>query len=216
VVPDRWLLQGGTTGGGGVVRWFDEQFCFEEHQKAVVSGTSALKLLDEAISEIPPGSEGLVFLPYMAGERSPIWNDKAKGVFYGLDFSKTKAHMGRAALEGVAYALKHNIETAEKVGAYVDTLRATGGAANSKVWMQIKADITGKTVEVPGSGMETTLGAAMLAGVGVRLYKSFDEAVEKTVKVKRTYKPNLANQDVYKEGYEMYRALYERLAPLMR
>ncbi len=216
VVPDRWLLQGGTTGGGGVVRWFDEQFGFEEHQKAEALGTSALKLMDDAAAGIAPGSDGLIFLPYMAGERSPIWNDKAKGVFYGLDFSKTKAHMSRAALEGVAYALRHNIETAEKAGANVTTLRGTGGAANSRLWTQIKADITGKPIEVPGSGMETTLGAAILAGVGVGVYKSFDDAVEKTIHVKQTYEPNMVNETIYDEGYKTYRALYETLKPMMR
>ncbi len=216
VVPGMWLLQGGTTGGGGVVRWFDEQFGFEEHQKAEATGTSALKLLDDSIAQIAPGSEGLTFLPYMAGERSPIWNDKAKGVFYGLDFSKTKAHMGRAALEGVAYALRHNIETAEAAGARVQTLKATGGAANSRVWTQMKADITGKPIEVAGSGMETTLGAAILAGVGVGIYKDFEDAVKKTIRVKKTYSPNESNRTVYDEGYQRYRTLYETLKPMMR
>jgi xylulokinase len=216
VVPGKWLLQGGTTGGGGAVRWFDEQFGFEDHQKAEATGTSALKLMDDGISTIAPGSEGLTFLPYMAGERSPIWNDKAKGVFYGLDFSKTKAHMGRAVLEGVAYALRHNIEIAEAVGAGVKTLKATGGAANSKVWTQIKADISGKPIEVAGSGMETTLGAAILAGVGVGIYESFDEAVQKTIRIRQTYEPNAANKAVYDAGYERYRTLYETLKPMMR
>lgn len=215
VVPNRWLLQGGTTGGGGVVRWFDEQFGFEEHQKAAQLGGSPLKYLDILIKEIPAGSEGLVFLPYMAGERSPIWNENAKGVYFGLDFSKTKAHMARASLEGVAFALKHNIEVAESAGANVGTLRATGGSANSRVWTQIKADVTGKAIDIPGSGFETTLGAAILAGVGVGVYKDFDDAVSKTIRVKQTYTPNEENQEVYEKGYQMYRSLYETLKPMM-
>ncbi len=216
VVPDLWLLQGGTTGGGGVVRWFDEQFGYEEHQKAKALGTSALKLMDDAINKIPPGSEGLVFLPYMAGERSPLWNENAKGVYFGLDFSKTKAHMARAAMEGVAFALKHNLEVAQSAGAEVTTLRATGGAANSKIWTQMKADITGKPIDVPGAGMETTLGAAILAGVGVGAYRDFDDAVAKNISIKKTYMPNKANQEIYEQGYQTYRTLYETLKPMMR
>ena len=216
VVPNKWLLQGGTTGGGGVMRWFDAQFGYEEHQRAKEADSSPLKLMDEAIEKVPAGSEGLVFLPYMAGERSPIWNDKAKGVYYGLDFSKTKAHMGRAALEGVAYALKHNLEVAASAGAHVATLRATGGAANSRVWTQIKADVTGKPIEVPGSGMETPLGAAILAGVGVGVYKDFDDAIKRIIRVEKTYIPNAENKGIYEKGYKMYRALYETLKQMMQ
>ena len=215
VVPNKWLLQGGTTGGGGVVRWFDEQFCYEERVKANAEGVSPLKLLDESIETIPAGSEGALFLPYMAGERSPIWDEKAKGVYYGLDFSKTKAHIARASLEGVAYALKHNIEVAEKAGAKVATLRASGGAANSRTWTQIKADVTGKPIEVSGSGMETTLGAAILAGVGVGIYKDFEDAIKKTVSVKRTHVPNDDNREIYEKGYQKYLKLYENLKQMM-
>ena len=100
--------------------------------------------MNEIAGEVAPGCDGLVFLPYMAGERSPIWNPDAKGVFYGLDFSKTKGHMVRACMEGVALSLRHNLEAAKEAGAEVEVLRAMGGSANSILWTQIKADITGK------------------------------------------------------------------------
>jgi len=215
VVPGRWLLQGGTTGGGGAMRWFSEQFGYEEKMKEQETGCSSLALLDNLAEKVMAGSDGVVFLPYMAGERSPIWDEKAKGVFYGLDYSKTKAHMMRAVLEGVAYSLRHNLEVAYSAGAQVGTMRAMGGAANSRLWMQIKADITGKPMEVPNSDTVTTLGAAMLAGVGVGMYRDFDEAVGKTVQVKRRYEPHGALKEEYDRGYETYLRLYASLKDIM-
>ena len=172
VVPNRWLLQGGTTGGGGVLRWFESQFGALEQSVAQRNGTSPFQEMDLEAEKIPPGSDGLIFLPYLSGERSPIWNEHAKGVYYGLDFSKTRAHMIRASLEGVAYSLHHNITVAERSGAVVGELRAIGGAANSRLWTQIKSDITGKPILVPSSDTATTLGAAILAGVAVGIYSS--------------------------------------------
>ncbi len=215
VVPDRWLLQGGTTGGGGAIRWFHEQFGYEERLKAKESGGSSLALLDKLAQDVPAGSDGVVFLPYMAGERSPIWDEKAKGVFYGLDYSKTKAHMTRAVMEGVAYSVRHNIEVAAGAGATVGTMRCMGGAANSTFWTQLKADITGKSIEVPASDTATTLGAAILAGVGVGVYRDFADAVAQTVKVRRRHEPNNANKQEYDRRYETYLELYSALKYLM-
>ena len=157
----------------------------------------------------------MVFLPYMSGERSSIWDENAKGVYYGLDFSKTKGHFVRAAMEGVALSLRHNIEVAEAAGATAKELRAMGGSANSLLWTQIKADVTGKKIIVPSSDTATTLGAVMLAGVGVGMYKSFEEAVEKTVVIKREHEPNQDNKKVYDENYQVYLQLYENLKAVM-
>ena len=216
VVPGKWLLQGGTTGGGGVMRWLDKEFGDYERSIAEDRNKSSMAQLDELADMVKPGSDGLVFLPYMAGERSPIWDPKAKGVFYGLDFTKTKGHMIRAALEGVAYALRHNLDTAEAAGAKVEELRAMGGAANSRVWTQIKSDLTGKTIVVPFSDTATTLGAAILAGIGVGLYKSYEEAVQMTVKVTRRHEPDMEKHELYKKNYETYLALYHDLKELMK
>ena len=215
VVPGRWLLQGGTTGGGGTMRWFNEQLGYEEKLKECETGISSMALLDQIAETVNAGSDGLVFLPYMAGERSPIWDEKAKGVFYGLDYSKTRAHMVRAVMEGVAYSLRHNLDAALSAGAEVGVMRAMGGAANSRFWTQLKADITGKPIEVPASDTASTLGAAILAGVGVGVYRDFDEAVNKTVSVKRRHEPNPAYKESYSRGYETYIALYQALKDLM-
>ena len=215
VVPNRWLLQGGTVGGGGVLRWFEQEFGAEERMRAEEHGTNSFHELGLLAEKVPLGCEGLVFLPYMAGERSPIWNPDAKGVYYGLDYRKTRGHMVRASMEGVVYSLLHNLNTAEEAGAKVSRMRAMGGAANSHFWTQMKSDITGKPIDVPMADTATTLGAAMLAGVGVGLYDSFDDAVKKTVTIKRSHIPDNTHHKTYQETYETYIALYNHLAPLM-
>lgn len=216
VVPGQWLLQGGTTGGGGVMRWFEREFAGYEREMQKQNGKSSLVQLNEIAEEVAPGSEGVVFLPYMAGERSPIWNPDAKGVFYGLDFSKTKGHMVRACMEGVAFSLRHNLEVAEEAGAEAEVLRAMGGSANSLLWTQIKSDITGKPIVVPSSDTATTLGAAILAGVGVGFYKDYEEAVSLTVKTTREHHPNPENREVYDQNYQTYLKVYESLKNLMK
>ena len=205
VVPGRWLLQGGTTGGGGALKWLRETMCPE-------LGFAEMSALAETAE---PGSGGVVFLPYMAGERSPIWNPDACGVFFGLNFGTTRAQMIRACMEGVAYALRHNLETAEEAGARADTLRATGGSANSRIWTQIKADVTGHRIEIPASDTATTFGAAMLAGVGTGVWPGFEEAAEQTVRVKSVCEPGPGVKKIYDAGYRTYRQLYDHLEDMM-
>ena len=205
VVPGRWLLQGGTTGGGGALKWLRETMCPE----------LSFAEMSELAETAEAGSGGAIFLPYMAGERSPIWDPNACGVFFGLNFGVTRAQMIRACMEGVAYSLRHNLETAAEAGARADVLRAMGGSANSRIWTQIKADVTGCGIEVPGSDTATTLGAAMLAGVGTGVWQGFEEATRQTIRVKRTYEPDPTVKEVYDRGYETYRKLYGNLKNLM-
>ena len=119
--------------------------------------------------------------------------------------------MIRAVLEGVAFSLEHNLRTAAQTGVNVDTLNAMGGASNSVLWTQIKADVTGKTIRVPSSDTATTLGAAMLSGVGCGVYGSYDEAVSRTIRITRIQEPNPANRVVYDRAMELYLRLYEDL-----
>ncbi|MDD3243103.1 MAG: FGGY-family carbohydrate kinase [Eubacteriales bacterium] len=202
VAPGKWLLQGGTVGGGGALKWLRAQVCPE----------LSFAQMGELADGIPAGSEGLVFLPYLAGERSPLWNPSARGVFFGLDYAKTRGHLIRAVMEGVAYSLRHNLEIAAEAGAGASVLRAMGGSANSEVWTQIKADVTGCPIEVPGSDTATTLGAAMLAGVGCGVYASFAQAAS-VVRVARRHEPRAI--PAYEKGYSLYRRLYDQTKDLM-
>ncbi|MBH9989465.1 MULTISPECIES: xylulokinase [unclassified Lactobacillus] len=216
VVPGHWLLQGGTVGGGGVIDWVKNNFCFEEKSNAHYHGTSTYYEMDQLSARVPAGSEGVIFLPYMKGERSPIWNPYAKGVYYGLDFTKTRSNIIRASQEGIAYSLRHNLVIAEQLGAKVKELWAMGGSANSTILTQIKADVTEKIIRVPSSDTATTLGAAILAGVGVHVYKDYEEARAKTVRIQKVYKPNKNNLETYNKGFAKYLKLYESLKGLMK
>ncbi len=216
VTGSSWLLQGGTVGGGGVLRWLEGQLCAQERVAAAQRGVGVFDIINEECAAVPAGCEGLTFLPYMAGERSPIWDPQAKGVYFGLDYTKTRAHLLRAGMEGVAFSLRHNLDTAAQAGARVTGLTAMGGAANSVLWTQIKADVTGLPIDVPSSDTATTLGAALLAAVGVGAYESFEQAVGQTVRVTRTHQPDPERFELYSRQYETYRELYEQLKGTMR
>lgn len=214
-VPGLWLLQGGTVGAGGSIRWFKQELGGFEAEQERRTGTDALKIMDREAERIAPGSNGLIFLPYLSGERSPIWDRHAKGVFFGLSYDKSRAHMIRSVLEGCAYALYHNLKTAEEAGVRADSLHSVGGAANSLLWTQIKADVTGREIKVPASDTAAALGAAILAGVGAGEYKSFGEAVTRTVEIKRTHEPDPRRHEAYAKYYELYLELYEKLRDTM-
>lgn len=215
VVPGYWLLQGGTVGGGAAVKWFVQEFGAAWQQEAEKNHTDVFYEMNREAKNILPGSEGLLFLPYLAGERSPVWNSNAKGVFYGIDFAKKRGHFARAVMEGVAFSLQHNLKVAEEAEVSVGVLRSIGGSANSPVWMQIKADVTGKQMEVPYSDTATALGAAILAGVGIGAYADFEQAVKNTVHINKIYVPNEENTATYEEGYRRYCDLYQNLKSMM-
>lgn len=213
VVPGQYLLQGGTVGGGSLVRWLDGVLHSD------LGGESKARRREEMTrlaALVPAGSDGVTFLPYMAGERSPIWNPHAKGVYYGLDYSATRGHMIRAVLEGAAYALNHNLMLARHEGISIGMLRAVGGAAQNELWMQIKADITGESICCVASTETTAIGCAVMAGVGCGAYPDFDSAAARLCGIGRVYTPNEENRAVYREGYERYLALYQNLADMMK
>lgn len=197
VVPGQWLLQGGTVGGGGILRWMQRELAPEMDFDQITG------LADT----VPIGSRGVLFLPYMAGERSPIWNPDASGVFYGLGYDKGLAHMLRAGLESVAFSLEHNLRCAREAGVDVASLFAMGGAANSHMWTQMKADVTGCAIHVPASDTATTLGAAIVAGVGVGMYTDFAAAVKKTVHIQRVHQPDSRRHEAYRTQLERYLTL---------
>lgn len=214
-VPGLWLLMGASAGGGGCYDWFRKELGAASEALARQAGRSAFTVMDEEASAIPAGSGGVVFLPYMAGERSPIWDRHAKGVFFGLGYDKTRAHMARAVMEGCAFSLEHNLRTAMETGVSIGAMHSIGGAANSPLWTQIKTDVTNRVIHVPRSDTASTLGAAMAAGVGAGLYRSFAHAVASTVQILRTHEPDSARHAVYQKKYMIYRELYENTKDLM-
>ncbi|GIV16079.1 MAG: xylulokinase [Armatimonadota bacterium] len=170
--------------------------------------------LQEAASGVPPGSGGLIFLPYLSGERAPIWNPRAKGVFFGLQAHCTRAHLARAVLEGVSCALESILQVMREHGAIAGNVRVVGGGTRSDLWMRILADVYGCPVEIPRHAESSTaIGAAVIAGVGVGLFENF--AVAKLIAVvERRVVPEESTRAAYVRLKVHYKELYEAVKTL--
>lgn len=206
---------GGAITAGASVSWFRETFCQGEIAEGQRLGVDPHALLEKEAAPLPPGSDGILFLPYLMGERSPIWDPQASGCFLGLGLHHGRANLYRAVLEGVSYALRHNIEAGlQGVAALDEKLVVVGGASHSDLWMQIIADITGRPVYTLQEDVEASLGAAMLAAYGAGLIDA--EAVRRgwVTPVLRTT-PNADASAAYNELYSQYVDLYQVLKPAM-
>ena len=204
----------GTMQAAGVsYAWFRDTLCTAEQQQAAQNGTNIYKLLDEAASKTAPGANGLLFLPYLLGERSPRWNHKARGAFLGLDVTTTKPQMARAVLEGVGYNLKIILDALDAFSP-IGALTMIGGGAKGALWLQILADIWQRLLQLPAYREEaTSLGAAICGGVGVGIYSDY-RVVEQLNPIQRTVAPNPENADRYQELLKLFDASYKALLPV--
>ncbi|MBO6047171.1 MAG: xylulokinase [Erysipelotrichaceae bacterium] len=214
VVPDKWLMQAGSNAGGHIMKWLQDQL--GDCGKLIDPEKNTLDLYNELAEMVPAGSEGLVFLPYMNGERTPIWNPTAKGVWFGLDYNKTTGHLIRSAMEGVVFVERHNLDVAKSTGAKITDMLATGGSTKSRLWTQMKADVLQVPVLIPKADEATALGSAILAGVGVGVYDSYEEAIALTMDVKKRYEPSTKDLETYEKSYKLYREVYEATKHLMK
>ncbi len=212
----RTYTFGGAATAGAVPSWFVDRFAGTERAVEAWAGDvgapSAYAQLDARAQDLPPGSDGVFVLPYFMGERSPIWDPDARGTITGLTLFHERQHVYRAVLEGVAYALRHNVEAGVAAGyAIEDALRVVGGATNSALWMQILADVTGRRV-TPSSGGEAAFGDAMLGAVAVGLAHPEElGSWVTTADLQRTVEPNAAAVAAYDALYPHYVGLYEDL-----
>ncbi len=211
---NQWLLENPGFVSGGNLRWYRDQFGAAEMRAAEQGDTSAYQLLDASAQQIPPGSDGLIFLPCLMGAMAPTWNDAARGTFMGFTLAHTRAHFTRALLEGSAYAVRDSTDRFQAMGIPLREMRVMGGGARSDLWNQIKADVTGLEVAVPQITETAALGAAFLALVGVGACATLREASERTVRIEKRFVPNRDNQSKYQEAYELYRETYFTLLPL--
>ena len=206
---------GGAIAAGASVTWFRETFCQAEIAAARATGGDPHALLEEGAATLPPGSGGLLFLPYLMGERSPVWDAQASGCFVGMSLHHGRAALYRAVLEGVSYALRHNIEAGLRgVAALDDRLVVVGGASHSDLWMQIIADVTGRPVWTLAEDVEASLGAAMLAALGVGLIDAAEVRRGWVQPVQRAL-PSAEAHAAYTAYFEQYVALYPALKPVM-
>jgi xylulokinase len=213
-LPQAWYLMGVTQAAGLSLRWLRDQIGLPEMAIERFSELDAYELLDREAATAPAGSEGLIFLPYLQGERTPHLDASAKGGWIGLTASHTRRHLIRAVLEGVAFSLKDCFTIIGQQGLPIDQVRATGGGARSRLWRQIIADVLGIELVTTNSAEGPAFGAALLAGVASGVYPSVEEACRRVVSIEERTQPDVKTSAVYAEGYEMYQALYPALQPL--
>jgi xylulokinase len=210
-LPGLHLLLGALVASGASLRWFRDEFGQIETQTALQSGRDPFDLLTQAAAGVPVGSGGVLFLPYMMGERSPIWHTNARGVFFGLSLATPRAALIRAILEGVAFGLRHNVEVARAAGVSISEIRSVGGGSRSSLWNQIKADVLGVPILLPEASVGAPFGDALLAGMGLGWFPDPAAAVRARVRLGRRYEPNPEHHAHYSALYPLYRRLYEHL-----
>lgn len=214
MVPGMFSPTGTMQAAGGSYQWLRDNFCLPEKDAAVELKVSPYELMNLQAEQSPPGANGLLFLPYLLGERSPRWNPKARAAFFGLTMKHNRADIVRATLEGITLNLRVILEAFEDQGASIEAMRVIGGGARGRLWRQIMADIYHKPVLRPALLEEaTSLGAALAGGIGVGLFKDFSLAEQLTPIVDRT-EPNPALGPVYDRLYRVFNQSYEAFEPL--
>jgi xylulokinase len=212
-VEGRYGLAGGMATSGAIVEWFRDEFGDSLADRDAV-GKARFSRLNVEASDIPPGSEGLVMLPYFSGERTPINDESARGTITGLTLSHTKFHVYRAILEGIGYGFRHHVEAIDDAGFAIDRVKAIGGGAQSDLWRQIVSDITGVTQEYVSSPVGSPLGGAYLAGMGVGVFDNLEQLTDFT-RVESVTTPDESAGSVYDEYYSIYRDLYPQIRDSM-
>jgi xylulokinase len=213
--PDAWLLENPGFVSGGNLRWWRDQFAPLERQGEREGRGDAYDALSVEAAEVPPGADGLVFLPCMQGAMAPEWNGAARGVFAGLTLAHTRAHMTRAILEGSAFALRDILEAMVAAGLEVRRLTIVGGGAKGPLWRQIKADVTGYPIRVPTSVETTATGAAILAAVAAGVFPTVSDATASFVSYEpEEHSPDQEAHERYQETYRRYRDVYFALKPV--
>ncbi|MEA3407504.1 MAG: xylulokinase [Chloroflexota bacterium] len=212
-VPNKWHVMGVTLSAGGSFRWFRDSLGLSEKDIAILSDVDPYEILTAEAANAPAGCEGLLFLPYLTGERTPYADPNARGTFFGLTLRHDKRHMVRAVLEGVAYSLRDSIELFHDLAIPIQQVRAVGGGARSVMWRQIISDIFGIELVTVNVTDSTAYGAALLAGVGTGVYASVPEACAETVRITDRTEPIAENQATYNEYYPVYQSLYRALKP---
>lgn len=207
-----YTMEGHASAAASSFRWLRNAISQFEMTAANVSGIDVYDIMSATASKAPIGARGMVFLPWLAGAACPHYNDMARGAFIGMTLGTTKAELLRAAMEGICFEMREMLEALKAAGFEFNTLRVTGGAARSKLWNQIQANVYQCTVETVDAPEATALGAAMIGAVGAGVFKDLREASANMVHVKDVYEPDEVSMRRYDEVYAMFRACYEGLA----
>jgi xylulokinase len=211
---DAYTFLGGTSTAGSITTWFRNQFAELELEKEKTEGSNAYDRLAKLAAQSPPGAKGLIILPYFEGERTPLNDPRAKGMFFGISLRHTKADIYRAILEGVGYGIRHNLEVMEEEGVKPRRILATGGGTKNDLWMQIVSDITRVNLSIPKEQIGASYGDAFMAGVGIGLFNNLTE-IDHWVQIGKIVQPDLEASRKYDFNYRLSRSLYENTKPLM-
>jgi len=216
IVPGLCDISAGTNAAGSLTKWYRDTMFQDVMDIEKNGGPDAYQTMMKGIGEIPPGSNGLITLPYFAGERTPINDPQAKGILFGLTLAHTRKHMYRSALEAVGYSINQQLKIIMSHDVPIEQIFAVGGGVKNNLWMQIVADIAGKEISTPAITVGASFGDALMAASGIK-YPGFESFASLTnfIKPGKTYVPNMENHEIYKKYQAVYDALYEATASLM-
>lgn len=210
-VPGKWHTMGVMLSAGGSLRWFRDTLGKLEVQTGDLTGEDPYVIMDKEARRAEVGCKGLIFLPYLSGERTPHGDPNARGVFFGLTLNHQKHHLVRSVMEGVAYGMRDSLEIMKELEIGIDQIRVCGGGAKSKLWKQIQADIYKTEITTTNVDEGPAFGAALLAGVGGGVYENVEGACEKAISTVDEVEPIKENQKIYDRYYGVYKSLYPAL-----
>jgi xylulokinase len=213
-VPGKWHVMGVTQGAGLSLRWFRDELGAAEGWYAQRVGADPYELILREAEKAPAGSGGLLFLPYLMGERTPHLDSQARGMWFGLTAGHTRAHLIRSILEGVAFSLRDSLEIFAELKIPVNEIRASGGGSRSFLWRQIQADIYGHEVVSLREAEGSAFGAALLAGVASGEFESVESAAKETIQVREHLWPEAKSARIYDRHYQVYRQVYPAVREL--
>lgn len=207
-VPGCWHVMGVTQGAGLSLKWFRDNFCMSEMETAKGMGKDPYFLMDQQAARVPVGSNKLLYLPYLMGERTPHLDPDCRGVFFGLSAIHTRFDMLRAVMEGVTFSQRDSVEVLREMGVTLHEMLACGGGGSSPLWRQMLADTFACDVKTVVSKEGPALGVAILAGVGAGIYPSVEEGCRRVIRTNPPQSPIKENIPEYEKFYQMYRSLY--------
>lgn len=207
IIPNTFDISAGTNAAGTLTRWFRDNFYTDCLEKEKETGINAYELMMDGIDKISVGSDGLITLPYFAGERTPINDPFAKGMIFGLTLAHKKEHLYRSALESVGYSIAQHFKIFEEHNVKINKIMAVGGGTKNHFWMQIISDITGKEISTAAVTIGASFGDAMMAAMGIDYFDCFAD-LSKLIKTGDKYIPNINNHEKYKKYQKIFDELY--------
>ncbi|MCP4724535.1 MAG: xylulokinase [bacterium] len=210
-VPGKWHIMGVMLSAGGSFRWLRDTLCNEEVLEAQLNRSDPYEIMTNSAEKVRIGSEGLIFLPYLTGERTPYPNPKARGGFIGLTVRHKKDHMIRSVMEGVTFGMNDSLKLIRDMKVSIKQIRMSGGGSRSELWRRMQADIYNSETAVINVDEGPAFGAALIAAVGCGHFNSIEEACRNSIKIQNNYTPNAENVEIYRDYYGIYSSLYKKL-----